>query len=205
MFTLWPGNIGVERGGIVSHFIPRKSQPLLPVPGPHPKVKTPDGTPVSDDDHERTKTPKRPDTILLPIPDDGDSNGARLTDPGDGQPPRVIGPSATGILPVLTAAPTAEQAEEAYSHGEYERAATIYEQVLTTQEKPNPRVHHHLALCYQGLGNMKKVEHHLGQAIDGYQKSLAEDSQNAALQQELRDCQAMLDSLHNAGGGADIR
>jgi tetratricopeptide (TPR) repeat protein len=190
LFTLWPGNPTIKHGGPMLY--PRV-QPKLPFPGPSTKVRTPAQKPTAP----AAGKEQQPKVISLPIPRDDSANGTALSSSLNGT--GVIGPSATGTLPVLPATPTIEQADEAYAGGAYERAAAIYEIMLTGQDKANPSVQQHLALSYQRLGNTSKAIHHLELAVEGYRQALTADPQNDALRQELRQCQAMLETVSTGG------
>jgi len=190
LFTLWPGNSTVSISGSLPY--PRVL-PKLPVPGPvniKPSARE-SVTPIAD--KGQSGITRYHETA--PLPRDY-SDGTATTDSIETE---VIGPSAAEILPIMSATPTAEQADAAYAGGSYERAAAIYEKVLANQDKVPPRIHQYLALSYHRLGNINKAEHHMGLAVDGYQQALNADPQNNILRQELQSCQALLESLR-AGG-----
>ena len=111
------------------------------------------------------------------------------------EPPQVLGPSASAGIPAEATEPTVEQADQAYFHGKYERAVSIYEALIRRQDKPDPRLFQNLAWCYQQLGNSQKAAEHLEKAVLGYQIQLANDPQNLAVQQEQKSCEAALRSL----------
>jgi len=193
LFTLWPGNPTVSVSGSLPY--PRVL-PNLPLPGKSTKIQTPPRRRVTPPaDKGQSGIPRDHETA--PIRRDY-SSGTAMTDSIETE---VIGPSAAEVLPIMPATPTAEQADEAYANGAYERAAAIYEKMLAGQDRANPRVHQYLALSYQRLGNTDKAGHHMGLAVDGYQQALNADPQNDGLRHELRSCQALLESLR-AGGDA---
>jgi tetratricopeptide (TPR) repeat protein len=89
--------------------------------------------------------------------------------------------------------PSETQADQAFFCADYEKAAAMYEKVL--EGTPNPRDHKQLALCYQRLGNSTKAERHLEEAMNGYQTAYSKDPQNTSVEQELKSCQTILESL----------
>ncbi|MHB9107363.1 MAG: tetratricopeptide repeat protein [Armatimonadota bacterium] len=194
MFTLWPGNPVVRLGGVAPIF---RQQPesRLPLPGSERDVKPAVEQPAATTgEKERPKSTRHPEATPIPVPN---NNATNATASNLALVPRVIGPRATATLPVMPVTPTVEHADTAYQQKEYERAAAIYENVLPAQDKPNPRAYQHLAQCYQQLGNTKKVQDYLEKAIEEYKVAAADDPQNAAVRQELKNCQTMLESVRN--------
>jgi len=191
LFTLWPGNPTIRTSSSLPYL--GTMPPRLPEPN-HP-VQIPSvgksATPVTT--REPSGSAQSSGVIPLSVTRDETARGTALNDSLNET--GVIGPSATSVLPVLPAMPTVEQADDAYSRGAYERAAAIYEKVLTGEAQGNPHVHQHLALSYQHLGNTNKAAHHLRLAVAGYRLALDADPQNADLQRELQSCQALFNAL----------
>jgi len=197
MFTLWPGNPVVRLGGVTPYFRQKPESPL-PFPGAKTGVKPMiDHATTAPKEDEHEKPMKHPEATPLSVPN---NNATQATANNLTLEPRVIGPHATGTLPVMPVTPTVEQADTAYKQQEYERAAAIYENVLPAQDKPNPSAYQHLAHCYLQLGNRKKVQDYLEKAIEEYEVAAADDPQNAAVRQELKNCKTMLDSVRANGG-----
>lgn len=196
LFTLLPGPHNVERGQIF--------QQSLLKPTEHPKIeprwtwKVP--SPVRHDTPEPAPDvpePPAPSKAVLAV--DQHIETPRIQpapQPDDAPSPmQVLGPSASAGMPAEATEPTIELADQAYFHGKYERAVTIYEEVLRRQEKADPRILQNLAWCYQQLGNSEKAADDLATAIAGYQAQFAEDPHNIAAQQGCRSCEAALRSL----------
>ena len=183
LFTLWPTGGNVERGSIILRIIKPKSSPL-------PR---PDFSPKNDTRQPPGPPPAPPVKVENPV---GAPNANTASTDGE---PKVLGPSVTSGMPALSGEPTFEQAEQAYFNREFERAISIYEKLLTTQDQPNPLIHKRLAECYQWLGNTRKAGYHLQQAINGYREQLENDPADAAAQQELRNCTRMLETLEQNG------
>ena len=84
--------------------------------------------------------------------------------------------------------------------GHYERAITLYEELLRQDEYPNPQIDQNLALCYQQLGNSRKAVEHLDQAIREYQTLVDADPHNEEALSGLRGCQTALDTITSHDG-----
>lgn len=113
-------------------------------------------------------------------------------------PTEILGPSASADIPAEATTPTIEQADQAYFHGKYERAVSIYEEILHAQEQPDPRMLQNLAWCYQQLGNSVMAATHLKRAVQGYRSQLVADPLDPNAQQGCRSCEAALVSLQAA-------
>ncbi|MHB9025615.1 MAG: tetratricopeptide repeat protein [Armatimonadota bacterium] len=115
--------------------------------------------------------------------------------PSTSAPENVLGPSLHGRVVAKPTAASAEQADQAYFAGQYERAVTIYEKVIQREETPNPRLYQDLAWCYQQLGNSAKAAENLDHAMRGYKQALAENPDSSMAQQGLRSCEAAYRTL----------
>ena len=197
MFTLWPGNPVVRLSGIAPSMRQQHSS-RLPFPDAKPDVQPADDHAAPSGPKEHVKPARRPEVTPITIPK---NNTSTATADNLVMEPRVIGPRATARLPVMPITPTVEQADTAFQRKQYEQAAAIYENVLPVQEKPNPRAYQHLAHCYLQLGNTKKVQDYLEKAIEEYQVAAADDPQNAAVRQELKNCEVMLEQVRAGNGG----
>ncbi len=113
-------------------------------------------------------------------------------------PTTVLGPAACANLPAEGTEPTVEQGDQAYFHGNFELAVSIYEELMRQQAKPDPRMLQNLAWCYQQLGNSDKAAEQLKMAVQGYRSQLVEDPLNPSAQQGCRSCEAALVSLQVA-------
>ncbi|HEY3415390.1 MAG TPA: tetratricopeptide repeat protein [Armatimonadota bacterium] len=107
----------------------------------------------------------------------------------------VLGPSLHKRVVAEPTAVSAEQADQAYFSGQYERAVTIYEKVIARDDNPSPRLYQDLAWCYQQLGNSVKAAENLDHAIQEYKRELAENPDSAVAQQGLRSCEAAYRTL----------
>ena len=110
-------------------------------------------------------------------------------------PEAVLGPEAHIHHLVAEARPTIAEADQAYFDGDYERAVSIYEDVLAQHPTPNPRLYQDLAWCYQQLGNSRQAARNLQLAIQGYQALLANDAANSTAQQAKTACENALQTL----------
>jgi len=199
LFTLWPLDRQVEKGGILKMPI-RHTETRPPIRVRHlPPPPPPAEVPREDD---RPPAPPRPPApsatatsraaplpVALPVPD------APTETP-------VLGPSATATMPVVPENPTMEQADEAFFNGDTVRAVAMYEKLLANQPAAGPRVHQHLAKCYNNLGNTQKTRTHLHEAIAGYQAIVQSNPKNEAAQDELKSCQHALENLNVRTGAA---
>ncbi len=109
--------------------------------------------------------------------------------------PVVLGPAARERVPVELPTATVDNADKAYFNGDFERAVTIYEELLRRDDPNNPRLHQDAAWCYQQLGNSEQAALHLQRAVLGYQAALDKEPGNAPAQQGLRACNEALTAL----------
>jgi tetratricopeptide (TPR) repeat protein len=110
-------------------------------------------------------------------------------------PQHVLGPSAK--IRGIAASPTLtlEMADQAAFMGEYDKAVTIYETVISRQGDATPVVYQNLACSYLQLGNATKAEEFLAKAIQGYKDLLTADTTNVAAQQGVDNCTAALHTV----------
>lgn len=198
LFTLIPGERNVGSGFVFHSNNPDKthrvSEPRWTWKVPSPvhateQAETPDSVPSDTGTQEKT--------VLAVGHVESTSTSDSATNETLPLPSQVLGPSASAGVPAETTEPTIEQADQAYFHGKYERAVSIYEELLHHQEKADPRIMQNLAWCYQQLGNSLKAAEYLEKAVQGYQAQLSDDPQNAAAQQGRKSCEAALRSLQS--------
>ncbi len=191
LFTLWPIERDIERGTIIHSPSPAATNWIDHVPEPAPVKQTePDETTANDTGTGKTPVPASAD----PKPNPASATPATVTPAS--MTTVVLGPSASSSVPAVANAPTLEQAEQAEFTGNYERAVATYEALLRQQDKPNPNLHHKLALNYQRLGNTPKAAEHLNSAVQDFRKQVADNPQDTVAQQELRNCEAALKMLN---------
>lgn len=162
-------------------LVPRWAEHVpTPVRPANTTVQPSDTTPaVSDVEHSTVKNSQPP---VAAVQEDA--------------PMTVLGSSARTAIPVDPTTPTLEQAEQAYFKGEFERAITIYESLLTTESEPEPRLSQNLGWCYHRLGNAKKATEHLQRAANGYRALLTTNPDNVTAYQALQSCEATLRTLN---------
>ncbi len=173
LFTIFPGERNIGRSTIIPLSSRQEPPWISKVPTPirislPPAVATNKPEPEAKtvlalDQHVETPNP------APPVPQEKMPPPITL-------PAVVLGPSASAGIPAEVTTPTMEEADQANFQGKYERAVSIYEELLCKQEKPDPRMLQNLAFCYQQLGNSEKAAEHLGQAVQGYQNQLQRGS-----------------------------
>lgn len=215
LFALLPGEHQDTRGNILQRQQKATVTPLPPAKDPLPDVQIPppaQNAHASTPDSERrvsdpgmaerlyipapAPTPKpSPTPVAPPLPlAPPDSTVTKTA--SDGTPVAfVLGPGASRGSRITASDPSQEDADNAFFTGKFERATAMYEALISTQERPDPRLQQNLATCYQRLGNSKKAEEHLQGAVKGYQAQVSERPDDAAAQQNLKSCQANLQTL----------
>jgi Flp pilus assembly protein TadD len=109
--------------------------------------------------------------------------------------PAVLGPTARTRVPVGLAVATQDVGDKAYFNGDFERAVTVYEELLRRDDPNGPRLHQDAAWCYQQLGNSEQAVAHLQRAVTGYQAVMEKEPANSAAKQGLEACKKALQSL----------
>ncbi|MHB9133267.1 MAG: tetratricopeptide repeat protein [Armatimonadota bacterium] len=191
VYSFLPEGRKVTHGAVVQ--IPPEKRPPLPEEPRWVWTNMPEGVvveqPGSDQPPAEATTAEGQPPVATPESTAG-TNGVRQA-----SAETVLGPSVRPRIVAEPTHPTLEQADQAYFTGQYERAVTVYEEVLQHDNTPNPRLYQDLAWCYQQLGNSTEAAEHLHKAVLGYKALVVSEPQSTVARQGLQSCEAALRTL----------
>ena len=209
IISIWSVSQRANQPAVVNQPVTTAQRPTVPAPAPRTARTNQLGPPPAPASAaapapRATATPTvpaltsplaRPNQAPAPAPTT--SPRTRTTTPAPVVAP-VIPVVPTGTT-LAAAPPSPEQSERLasnyYWQRDYGHAVQAYEQAISHQTNPPPRLHQDAAWCYLKLGRGSDAMAHYQAAIDGYHRQIAEGRNREAAEHGLRTCQAALRTL----------